>query len=558
MNFKRWINALLCMLVCMSLMLGSALAAEETPPPTLQVNGVDALATSSGDGWSYNSSTKTLTLNGYNGGSIVAGYMDLKVVLAAGSTNVVSTTDKYGIACAQTPFSTPYYKLSVEGGEGSTLDITAKNYALYSKGNLSIENCQLTAKNTTSNTADEMECIHSESEINITNCIVDVTSPAGIGIACYEEHTIRKSTVKVNAGMIGIQANNVDLEISDSKLDVTGKIAALYSSCGTVHLTRCTGQLKAETAAIYGEDRDGNSHAEIIDCDLALTAPYGVLTYTSALIENGNLTFDCKTMAIYAYSSSYTAQVRVKGNATINASPATPQLMRVYGQYVADSQPNVTGVILEYTEDADTTRILLVGEMTIAADTAYKRNVCISAGSNVTVAEGISFDLSEAPSVVIEGTLTNQGTLKLAGANTTNNGVIYNHDKINLTDSKPIVNKKTIYSACTSDFDLKPYAENGIVFHTELVKVDEKPATSTAAGNIAYWHCEHCDKYFSDQEGTKEITLDETVIPVVPTASAEIPQTGDNSRLTLWMSLLLLFGACLFTLARKQRSARRK
>ena len=39
-----------------------------------------------------------------------------------------------------------------------------------------------------------------------------------------------------------------------------------------------------------------------------------------------------------------------------------------------------------------------------------------------------------------------------------------------------------------------------------------KAATCTAEGNIAYWHCTECDKYFSDENGENEITLEETVL----------------------------------------------
>ena len=39
-----------------------------------------------------------------------------------------------------------------------------------------------------------------------------------------------------------------------------------------------------------------------------------------------------------------------------------------------------------------------------------------------------------------------------------------------------------------------------------------KDATCEEAGNIAYWYCDRCEKYFSDEACTTEITKDETVI----------------------------------------------
>lgn len=47
--------------------------------------------------------------------------------------------------------------------------------------------------------------------------------------------------------------------------------------------------------------------------------------------------------------------------------------------------------------------------------------------------------------------------------------------------------------------------------HT-LTPVAEKKATCTEAGNIAYWFCDDCDKYFSDAEAKNEITQSQTVV----------------------------------------------
>lgn len=46
----------------------------------------------------------------------------------------------------------------------------------------------------------------------------------------------------------------------------------------------------------------------------------------------------------------------------------------------------------------------------------------------------------------------------------------------------------------------------------DMAAVEEKDATCTEAGNIAYFTCTKCGKYFSDAEGKTEITAKETVI----------------------------------------------
>ena len=45
-----------------------------------------------------------------------------------------------------------------------------------------------------------------------------------------------------------------------------------------------------------------------------------------------------------------------------------------------------------------------------------------------------------------------------------------------------------------------------------MVHTPKKDATCTADGNEEYWTCDICGKYFSDEAGTTEINLDETVI----------------------------------------------
>ena len=54
-----------------------------------------------------------------------------------------------------------------------------------------------------------------------------------------------------------------------------------------------------------------------------------------------------------------------------------------------------------------------------------------------------------------------------------------------------------------------------------LSKVDAKEATCTEQGNIEYYFCEGCKKYFSDAEGKTEIELSSTVIP----AAHDLTQT---------------------------------
>ena len=84
----------------------------------------------------------------------------------------------------------------------------------------------------------------------------------------------------------------------------------------------------------------------------------------------------------------------------------------------------------------------------------------------------------------------------------------------------------------------KAYGELDPKNHTDLKYIPAKAATEVAEGNIEYWYCGGCDKYYSDKDGTKEIAKADTVTAKLPKS----PPTGDNSNLMLWIALLFISG----------------
>ena len=88
----------------------------------------------------------------------------------------------------------------------------------------------------------------------------------------------------------------------------------------------------------------------------------------------------------------------------------------------------------------------------------------------------------------------------------------------------------------------KTYGELDAKNHADLKHVPAKAATKTAEGNIEYWYCDGCGKYYSDKDGTKEIKKADTVTAKLKDDSKS-PQTGDTSNLALWIALLLVSGS---------------
>ncbi len=63
--------------------------------------------------------------------------------------------------------------------------------------------------------------------------------------------------------------------------------------------------------------------------------------------------------------------------------------------------------------------------------------------------------------------------------------------------------------------DTKDVADIPAIGH-KLTKTEAKAPTSTDTGNIEYWYCKVCDKYFSDEKAEHEITLEDTIIAKLP------------------------------------------
>ena len=101
----------------------------------------------------------------------------------------------------------------------------------------------------------------------------------------------------------------------------------------------------------------------------------------------------------------------------------------------------------------------------------------------------------------------------------------------------------------------KAYGELDPNSHTDLKHIPAKAATEDAEGNIEYWHCEGCNKYYSDKDGTEEIKKADTVTAKLP----KTPPTGDTSSLSLWMALVLAGGGAATgaaALSRKKKHGR--
>ena len=117
----------------------------------------------------------------------------------------------------------------------------------------------------------------------------------------------------------------------------------------------------------------------------------------------------------------------------------------------------------------------------------------------------------------------------------------------NCSGGKATCAEKAICELCG-----KAYGELNASNHTNLVSFPAKAATTDAEGNIEYWRCEGCGKYFADSAGTKEITAKDTVTGKLP-SDKKSPQTGASGMLALCAALLLTSGGTAAVISTRKK-----
>lgn len=170
---------------------------------------------------------------------------------------------------------------------------------------------------------------------------------------------------------------------------------------------------------------------------------------------------------------------------------------------------------------------------TVTIDEKYVDTVTVN-GTEVTLDENGSFVLSAA-----DGEQKIVATDK--AGNTAEMTVTVNEGH---TGGTATCTERAVCEVCG-----KAYGEPDPKNHTDLQHIPAKAATKTAGGNIEYWYCEDCGKYFADAAATKEIKQADTVTAKL-SGAAKSPQTGGNSGV---VTVLLLSGGAFICLVSRRK-----
>ena len=239
----------------------------------------------------------------------------------------------------------------------------------------------------------------------------------------------------------------------------------------------------------------------------------------------------------YISGGSGSFSTGTNGNAFIIASSDT-------GDAISDQSGNSnwSGVIFEGDAGA------VYGSPTLQTDATIPagKTLTIENGKTLTIGEGVTLtnngtiivygelkgDVKGEGSIPITGITLDQTTLSLVKGETatatlqatikpsiaTDKDLTWSSSDSDVATVKngevtAVAVGKTDITVTTQDGGYTATCEVTVKQHTHsLTKTDYKAPTCTEDGNIEYWTCSVCGKYFSDEAGTTEISLDETVI----------------------------------------------
>ena len=306
-----------------------------------------------------------------------------------------------------------------------------------------------------------------------------------------------------NSGITLCSSKNTNLDIDGA--DVTASSHALYG----VYLISSTDASSTSAITVNNGSLTTGGNGNV-----------GIYYYwsgtnnagTSSLTVSGNAVVDTRNSQIMAQNKETVVQVGAgsdgNGGIIFNGKNGT-----VYGKVELQEDLEIgTDETLTIPEDASLNAngkltndgtIIVKGELT--GDAEGNGSIPIT---NITLDKTVlSLDVDK--TATLRAMITPEQATEKAVTWISNNTNIATVDE-NGTVTAVSVGIVTI-TVTTAD-DSKTATCEVTVAHSDLKHFDRKEATCTERGNIEYWHCEGCGKYFSDAEGKSEINLAQIVI----------------------------------------------
>lgn len=563
MKSKRWIGVLLCMLLCVGMLPTMAFAADQM---TVSLNGQELISgqeVQCGEGTiEFDSANNILTLDNATISESstesvlrIQGQGGVLTIKLLGNNKISSTSENYF------PIAISNADVTIQGTNADTLTLESNSDSLNgSHCNLTIDGCTV---NVTS---------HNWRGIVTGGGVLSIKNKVAVTINSYDpaiwsENGIQIADSSVFATANGDGVNTVtsygDISISNSEVEVKGTSSAAYPAlyaAANININNRT-TLTAESNGMRGIFTDSSMMVDDSTVTASGATDEGIIAVDTFSINNSKVTASSKPddviPAIVTYNLNITASdVTAKGGIqlwdfnsgettgrTFSITPAEGKLaeFKVDGtnwdgsgaSHFKEGAKSPYDAAVTFTESEmnwlDAYRYVHIGEHIHSGGTATctENAICTDCGktygdlnpnnhsgevvwTKTATDHSSAYDCCGAIVVAEEAHEWENGVCSECGYECQHNG------------GTATCADKAVCDTCGEE-----YGEVNASNHTNLVKTEAKPATHMTEGNIEYWYCDGCDKYFSDEAGTKEIAFANTVIPKLAEHTAD--RTGWHS-----------------------------
>ncbi len=332
-----------------------------------------------------------------------------------------------------------------------------------------------------------------------------------------------------------------DIVVKDNaEIKATAQGTAI-ATWGNVQVTG--GKITAESTGSNGIYAEGTVSISNAEAELRGRWP--------ALFSVGSVTVKDSTLTA---TSTDRAAIRSNDEITLENSWVDANGADGYYGIAADNGTKVSGCWIETTgpetlaeaPDSIADSVLFNGNAgKVIGNGTLLKDETITADMTLDIPEGTTLTVPEGKTLANQGKISVNGELKRLGT------IICDSH----TGGTATCKDKAVCDVCQA-----AYGELDGKNHTNLVVVPAKAATKDAEGNIEYWYCDGCGKYYADAAATKELAKADTVTAKLPEepktpdtpADPNTPSTGDAGS-ALWAAVLLASGCAVIGVTAKKR-----